>query len=87
MRLVPRNIVPQVDFFQSHIAAWAENADALGLGAEVIASMSAAVDAARAAYTNQQIAQNAARSATGNLQLALATMNALGTDIIQLIRV
>jgi hypothetical protein len=41
MRTVPRNQSPKIQFFQSRLPKWAENADQIGLNPDDVVTMTA----------------------------------------------
>jgi hypothetical protein len=86
MRTVPRNILPRIGFFKSHVGKWAENAAALGLTEAEVATMAAKTEATRAALAAQRAAQQAARSATLMMRQADREMSRMGRSILQRIR-
>ena len=59
MRVVPRNKLPQIQFYQSRVAKWAEHPEDIGTSAAEVAALAAVVAEARAALRAQQAAQNA----------------------------
>ena len=82
MSLVPRTVTRKIEFFEAHLARWAEVATEIGSTPEEIASLEARVAAARAAYTEQYQIQQKARSATLKLRIALAKMSTEGGAVI-----
>jgi hypothetical protein len=86
MRVVPRKKSAQIMFYMTRLAKWAQEAQALGLDPEQVASLQAKVEAARLAFNAQREAINAAQSRTLVLHNALDAMNAEGAIIIRQIR-
>jgi hypothetical protein len=86
MRLVPKDINGAIDFFNVHAQFWAQDPGAIGTTPERVAELQARVAAAREAHLAQRQMQDAARSATIRLQLALDEMKDLGTTIVQEVR-
>jgi hypothetical protein len=83
MRLVPKDINGAIDFFNVHAQFWAQDPGAIGTTPERVAELQARVAAAREAHLAQRQIQDAARSATIALQLALDEMKDLGATIVQ----
>ena len=86
MRVVPRPKSAQILFYVIHAAKWAEEAEALGLDPQQVASLQAKVDAARLAFNAQREALSSAQSRTLALHNALDAMNSEGSIIIRQIR-
>lgn len=86
MRVVPKNKVPQIEFFETHVGKWAEAPEQIGTTAAEVAALADSTAAARAAFRQQRAAMQAAQAATLKLNLALADMNNKGASIILQIR-
>jgi hypothetical protein len=86
MGIVPRTNEEKISFFQSHLEAWAEEAEAIGLSAERVAELAALTEAARAASAAQRVLQQQAQSATAVMNEAIARMMKAGSNAINLIR-
>lgn len=87
MGIVPRTNDEKISFFQSHLAVWAEEAEAIGLSAERVAELAALVEAARAASAAQRVLQQQAQAATAVMNEAIARMMKKGSVAIMSIRV
>ena len=82
MRIVPKNQVPRIQFFELRVGRWAEHAEALGVPPDLIAEVAAHTAAARDALKAKHAADNAARSATLRLKDAIAKMSTKGAAAI-----
>ena len=82
MRIVPKNQVPRIQFFELRVGRWAEHAEALGVPPDLVAELAAHTAAARDALKAKQAAENAARSATLRLKDAIAKMSTNGAAAI-----
>lgn len=86
MSLVPDDKRGKIQFFQTKLPRWAENAEQIGLSSEQVAEMNALTADALEAWRAQRLAQNAARVATSRLHLALDKMMNTGAAMIGLVR-
>lgn len=86
MRVVPRNPVERILFYQLHAPKWAENAVEIGVSPEMVAELDDAVAAAKMAMSAQHQAQLAARSATQGLQVAMEKLSNVGSSLMLQIR-
>jgi hypothetical protein len=86
MGVVPEKINERLQFYQDHIARWADHAEAIGTTPEAVEALETLTQAAREAYRAQQVAQDAARSATEAMHLAMDAMHQAGTAIIAQVR-
>jgi hypothetical protein len=86
MPLVPELRVPRIEFYETHLPPWMENAEALGLSETTVNLLAARTAAARAAFLAQQEALAAARAATLAFHVAVAEMHAVGAEAIRTIR-
>jgi hypothetical protein len=86
MRLVPESNGEKVEFYAVRVGRWAEHALEIGTSPADVAALEAETADARAALRAQRVAQNAARSATIRLNLAIEKMARRGAAIVQQIR-
>ena len=86
MRVVPKTLVDKVEFYETHLALFTENAAAIGLSAEETSELAAKAAAAREALRAQAEAQIAARAATITAHLAVEELGKLGASMILKIR-
>jgi hypothetical protein len=86
MGLLPEQYAARIAFFQNRIANWTTEATNIGTTAGAVTALGTAVTAAATALADQQSAQSAAKTATLNLNLALATMDNLGMGIVEQVR-
>jgi hypothetical protein len=86
MRVVPRNKQPQIQFFLTRLEPWTDHAVQIGTTPEMVATLVDQTEAARAAYAEQQQAQQAALNATLRCQIAVDRMAATGAAIISQVR-
>jgi hypothetical protein len=86
MRLVPETVEGKINFYRSHMDAWLQHAEAIGLSGEFIASLQADLDAAEEALATQRAAQQAAQAATGAAAHALERLCRRGAGALTNIR-
>ncbi|MEM1010616.1 MAG: hypothetical protein AAGI46_00175 [Planctomycetota bacterium] len=86
MSVVPRKNVDKIQFFEDHISVWTAQATTIGTTEAEVTDLDTKTQAARTAYDAQQAAQNAAKAATADLNVALDAMSRAGSDIIYQIR-
>src|SRR6476661_7841862 len=86
MGVVPPTKVGKIEFYENHITPWSANAVAIGTTAAAVTDLQTKTTAARAAYTAQQAALDAAKSATLAYTNAVNAMAAAGAAIISQIR-
>lgn len=86
MSVVPNTKSGKLEFYESHIEGWVENAADIGVQPSQLTALSALIAAARTSYTAQQVAADAARDATGDSNLAISAMHKLGSATIAQIR-
>lgn len=86
MRLVPEDISGKIQFYQSKIAPWLDNAGEIGTTPEMVASLADATQEARDAALAQAQAQSAAQAATNRLRMAIDRMTSVGAQIVMQIR-
>lgn len=86
MALVPVKLSDKIEFFQGHLAPFAQHAAELGLSDAEVAELTDLVADARAARLAQDMAQTAARSATANYNMAVEKMSRAGATAIMKIR-
>ena len=82
MKVVPEGRSDAVQFFQSHIAKWIENADQIGSNPEEMAALQDKINDARDAYTAQLAAQGAAVAATAAFNQMLDELRIMGSCVI-----
>jgi hypothetical protein len=86
MRLVPKAKVEKIQFFQTHLPRWIENAEALGIDPAVLDELQTLADETRAAYGEQQRAKQRARSATNRLDELVKRLGTLGASVVHGVR-
>jgi hypothetical protein len=86
MRLMPESNAEKITFCQSHLAAWAEHAEAIGASPEEVAALAAKVEAARAARLAKGVAEQAAQSATLAMNMAIEEMATAAATIVAKVR-
>ncbi len=86
MRTVPRTKAEQIRFFKTRLAKWAEDPQAIGTTAEIVAQLAAEVAAAEADYREQQQLESTAQSATLRSNTSLAKVLNTGASIISQVR-
>ncbi len=86
MSVVPEKRIDRVQFYEDHIAPFTANATAIGITTTEVTDLDTKTDAARAAYTAQQVAQQAAKAATLAFHNAVNAMSVAGSALIKKIR-
>jgi hypothetical protein len=86
MSVLPTSKKDKIKFVQDHLTIWADNAVAIGTTAAAVTALQAKKDAAQAALTAQGEAQNAAKSRTNDLNIAVQAMVDATTDILKQIK-
>ena len=86
MPIVPVQTTAKIEFYENHVTPWNANAVAIGTTVAAVTDLDTKTQAARAAFNAQQAAQQAAKSTTIDLKLAMAAMADAGADIIKQIR-
>ena len=86
MRLVPKDKVGKIEFCESRLGKWAENADEIGTTPEMVALLADSTGEARAAFDEQQRAQSAAQAATLKLDNAIKKMQTQAATIVVYVR-
>ncbi|HMN41925.1 MAG TPA: hypothetical protein PKE29_13860 [Phycisphaerales bacterium] len=86
MPIVPTTYLGKIEFYEAHIPVWTAAPAAIGLVAADCTLLDARIKAAREAYTLQQAALDAAKSATEKMHLAVKAMHALGSADIAKIK-
>lgn len=79
MSIVPKTKLSRMTFYEAHIAKWTANATSIGLTTADCTALAAKILAARKAFDDQQLALEAAKSATQTANNAVADMHALGS--------
>src|SRR3954452_13421429 len=82
MRVVPKTVGGKIGFYAAHLPKWGQDPAAIGATPEQIAALQEMVDAARAAHSRQTAAQQAARSATLGLHIAVDALSKAGSSLI-----
>lgn len=89
MGTFPSTRLGKIEFYESHLPAWAANAAAIGITPTSVSDLTALTVAARTAYDAHIAAQNAARAATANYHELVSVMHSgpgAGSDMIKTIR-
>jgi hypothetical protein len=86
MRLVPRALVGKVEFFETKLVVFEENAAAIGLSDDDVDTLRDRAQAARAALDAQQAAVTEARSATQRFNQAVEALGEFGAATIMKVR-
>lgn len=86
MAVLPSGKLEQLEFFESHKDAWADNAAAIGLQTSAISPFKAQITAARDAYSAMQIARDASKAATQAFYNAHGDMLGTGRAFIAAIK-
>jgi hypothetical protein len=87
MPVVPSKYVEKIQFFESRMAHWAEDAAEIGTTPEAVAQLDTLTGAGRAAYDAQLQAMAAAKAATATFLRTVDEMAKAGANIISQIRV
>jgi hypothetical protein len=86
MGVLPDGKVAKIEFGEAHVSPWQSNAVAIGTTAAAVTAWSAKVAAARDKYQAQQEAQNAAKAATNDFNMAMRAMVDATSAIIKQIK-
>ena len=86
MSVIPKELVPKIEFFENHNTPWSSNAVAIGTTAGEVTALATKTTAARAAFNAQQAAQEAAKAATLDLKNKVTAMVDAGSDIIKKVK-
>jgi hypothetical protein len=86
MGVIPTTIVSEIEFGEEHAPLWVTNKTALSLTTAQTDAVTAAVAAARKAYTDANAARLASKNATIALKNAMNTLHPLLATIVQDIR-
>lgn len=86
MTVLPKNLVDRLQFCENHLSIFGQNAVAIGTSQASVTAMGVKTVAARAALQAQAQAQDAAKAATNNLNLAMAALTDSVSDIIKQIK-
>jgi hypothetical protein len=86
MSLIPDTNHGAVSFFEARQDAWAAHAAQIGTSPAIVAEVAEKAAVARAALAAQDVAQQAARSATAAVKIALRDLRRLGGSVVGQIR-
>ncbi len=86
MAVLPTTRLAQIEWFEQRLAAWLENAAAIGLTSAQVTQLQGEIAAARASYLASQQARNDSKSATVEYYSASDTLVADGRDLISTIK-
>jgi hypothetical protein len=86
MSVLPLAKVARIEFCENHNTPWSANAVAIGTTAAEVTALQTKTVAARDAFNAQQAAQNAARAATNDFNLAVEAMTQAAADIIKQVK-
>ncbi|CAN5488628.1 hypothetical protein BH09PLA1_BH09PLA1_02280 [soil metagenome] len=86
MGTVPDKAIDRVQFYENHIAPFTTNATAIGISSAEATDLGTKTTAARAAFVEQQEAQQSAKVATESFQNAVNAMSTVGAALIKKIR-
>lgn len=86
MSVVPKSNVGRIEFCETRVEPWVQNAIPMGSSASAVTDWSAKVTAARNAYDAQQAAQLAARDSTILLNIAMGSLMDATASIIKQVR-
>lgn len=89
MAIVPPSNIGKVEFYETHLTPWTNNAAAIGLSLPEIAALSLATTGARTAYNTMIAARAAAKAATQSFYTKVSDMHSApgkGSDMIDTIK-
>ena len=86
MGLMPQSLVEKIQFVEAHLADWAAHAVAVGSSATEVAAISTKAAAARAALTEQETAQDTAKTKTAALRQKVDEMVVATSDFVKKVR-
>lgn len=86
MSVLPQTRAKRLEFFEARVGQWTDNAAAIGISAAQAASIKSRTMDDREAYTNAQMARDAAKAATLTWYTSNDSMVNLGRDLIRTIK-
>ena len=86
MRLIPSNVDGKINWFLAHLPSFTTNAVAIGSSAPEVTALAGLTEAAQAARTAQQAAQDTAKTKTAALDAAVEAMMVAGSDLLKKVR-
>lgn len=86
MGLLPDTKVGKIEWTELRVSPWTSNAVAMGSSTSAVSAWSTKVTTARTAYNTQQAAQEAAKVATNNLNIAIDALMVDTASIIKSVR-
>lgn len=86
MATVPSSRIRKIEFYESHLQAWAVNAAAIGLDPAAVLAFQTLVLNARTSYLASETAREASQAATLNFHDKTDTMATIGANLLRTIR-
>jgi len=84
--VMPKPVPARIQWCENHVAPFTTNATALGINATIATDFETKTEAARAALTARDLAEDAARNANNDLRLAMIAVSDAGAGIIKAVR-
>lgn len=84
--VLPKNMLDRVQWCENHLATFTTNATAIGTSSAAVTALGTLTSTARAAFDAQQVAQDAAKDATGDFHIAVDAMTNGAADIVRQIK-
>ncbi len=86
MGVVPSTRIGKIEFYESHLQAWATNAAAIGLDPAAVLAFQTLVTNARSAYLDAEMKREASKAATLTFHDDTDTMSKVGSALLSTIR-
>lgn len=86
MGVVPNTRIGQIEFYETHLPLWAASPSSIGLSAGQVSSLNTLVTAARSSFNAAEGARVASKDATLVFHNKTDAMDALGADLIKIIK-
>lgn len=86
MPILPRTDLGKLEFFEAHLPVWGTAPATIGLTAGQVTSLSTATTAARTAFNAAIASHEASKASTVNQHNKIDAMNAIGTDLLKIIK-
>lgn len=86
MATVPNSRVGKIEFYESHLSAWAANAEAIGLTAAQVLALQTLVMTARGSWLDAETAREASKASTQIFHNNADNMATIGSNLIRTIR-
>lgn len=86
MGVVPATRIGKIEFYESHLSAWAANAEAIGLTSAQVLALQTLVMTARGSWLDAETAREASKASTLNFHTNTDNMATIGSALLSNIR-